>query len=63
MRYDYLEEIELPHLDINSFPTINPALKTETKIVRCLKMKKQPGVTSFKHLASVPDNIWSLSHL
>jgi len=58
-----MKEIGSPHLDINSFPTINPALKAETKIVRCLKMEKQPGVTSFKHLAPAPDNIWSFSHL
>lgn len=29
----------MPHLDINSFPTVNPVLKTELKVLKVLKNK------------------------
>lgn len=36
-----MEETGLPHLDINSFPTVNAALKTKLKVIRSLKIIKK----------------------
>lgn len=59
-----MEETGLPHLDINTFPTVNPALQAELNIVRSSKIRrKQPEETGFKLLAPAPDSIWSFSHL
>jgi len=61
-----MKKTGLSHLDINSFPTVNPALETKLKVVRSLKIKKinkrQPEETCFKLLAPAPDSIWSFSH-
>lgn len=63
-----MEEPGLPYLDINSFPTVNPALKTELKVVKSLKiifffLKRQPEETGFKLLAPAPGSTWSFPHL
>lgn len=52
-----MKEIGSPHLDINSFPIVNPALKVELKVVGCLEMKKKTEETSFKLSAPAPDSI------
>lgn len=57
-----MKEIGSPHLDINSFPIVNPALTAELKVARCLEMKKKPEETSFKLSALASDSIWSFSH-
>lgn len=37
--YDQMDKTGLPHLDINSFPTVRAALKTELKVLKVLKNK------------------------
>lgn len=57
-----MEKTGLPHLDINSFPTVNLALKTELKVLRSLKNKSNQKRQA-KLLAPELDSIWSFSHL